>query len=131
MQENISSDEFSVGYEPKSSFVFKKLLNENKEATLNALQRLAMDFYHDEDISYGIVSLLSYLDYKEIYPVGQCIALSFGSYPNLAVKEALIRAFESWCNNDSLRFINKMRFEEEWLEDYRLTVISDIEEFCR
>ena len=55
---------------------------------------------------------------------------SLAAFPNKnqEVKEAAIRAFESWGNLESLKILKNISLEEEWLSEYLNEVISDLNE---
>ena len=69
------------------------------------------------------------LDYVDINPIGPTIALLAGcSHKSAAVQRWGIRAFENWCNIDSLNYLKEVECNEAWIQLYLEKVISDLEE---
>lgn len=128
LENMLKNDEFDVGYESKSSIYFKKIMEQNQIEAKEALQRCFVDNYSNAKIIYGTLSIISDIEYDDVYPVGQAIALGSGNHINDDIKEATIRVFEHWCNEESLKLINNISFSDKWLDNYRLRVINDIRE---
>lgn len=125
----IKNDEFRVGYFSNSSIYFKNILEKYPETARKCLLSVFADNVDKKHIIYGILSILTEIEYSDIYPEGLIIAMASKSVPDKIIKEAFVRLFENWCNKDALKFIKVMKFDEEWLENYRLEVIEDIEEY--
>ena len=43
------------------------------------------------------------------------------------VRDAAIQAIESWADGAMLELLMGYHYEEEWLEGYRLQVVSDLQ----
>ncbi|MCT4662770.1 MAG: hypothetical protein N4A40_12985 [Tissierellales bacterium] len=124
----IQREEFEVGYFSKTGQYFKEKLEANRLISMTALNKCLMDNFEKSDIVYGIFSIISEFEYEEMYPEAVSMLLNGGVYDDDNVKEAVVRIFEHWCNEDSLRLIQKVKFSDPWLEDYKNEVIEDIKE---
>lgn len=127
----LSADVFRVGFDSSSSIYFNKILEDNSDLAKKILLEIFYDQFDKEDIVYGILSILSILDYKKVIPEGPIIAMALTSYNSDTIKESLVRVFENWCNKDSLRLLEKIKFDDPWLDKYLLDVINDIKEYSR
>jgi len=127
---SIKNDEFELGEISSSSIIFSDMMRQNENVAKRAINEVFLDCFHDDNVVYGVLEIISDIEYDVIYPNGQTIALAVSAYSDDRIKEALVRAFENWCNVESLRILNTIKFTSSWLESYRLDVIKDIEEFC-
>lgn len=125
----ISVDVFRVGFDSISSTYFNNILKDNPNLAKKSLLGLLYDHYEKEEVVYGILSILSIVEYKKVVPEGPIIAMALTSYDSDTIKESLVRVFENWCNEDSLRLLEKIKFDDPWLNEYLLDVIKDIKEY--
>lgn len=124
----ISNDVFDIGYESKSSLFFKNQLRRTPNAAKTAIKECFIENYNSSHIVYGVLSIISDIEYDDLCPDGQIITLASGSHTDEEVKEATVRVFENWCNKEALDLIENVKFNDEWLDKYRLDVIDDIRE---
>lgn len=129
LSELLSNDLFRVGYDSSTSIYFRNLLTSNPDYAMKGMLEVFYDNYHNHKIVEGILNVLSILEYDKVVPEGPIMALTLTSYDNDTIKEALIRVFENWCNKDSIRLLETIKFDDEWLDNYRLEVIEDIKEY--
>lgn len=126
LSSSILNDEFEIGYNSKSSYLFSDMMKQSSYLGRKVLTRCFADNFHDNTVVLGLLFILYDTDYDEIYPEGQTIAAATASMNNNQIKEALLRVFESWLNPDSIRILETIKFDKTWLETYRLELIEDI-----
>ncbi|HDT6574871.1 TPA: hypothetical protein QFT23_000969 [Bacillus cereus] len=124
----LRSDTFEPGYSSSSEEFVKSLLRINPIQTKAELNSIFLKNFQDEKILIGILHIISHIEYKDIFPLGQTIALAALSHRNIEVREYAIRSYENWGNKDSLPILENIAFSEKWLQDYVDEVISDLEE---
>lgn len=127
--ELLSTDVFRVGFESSTSIYFRSVLETNPDYAKKAMLDVFYDNYHNKKYVEGILNVLSIMDYEKVTPEGPIMVLTLTSYESDTIKEALVRVFENWCNKESIRLLEKIRFDDPWLENYRLEVIEDIKEY--
>ena len=124
----IEEQEFEYGFESPAERFIKEKLRVNSFVTKEWLNDLFLRMFDNTRVIIGLLQAISHLNYLEIYPTGQTMALAALSHKNAEVRECGIRAFENWCNNESLKVLKNVHYPEKWLQDYVNQVIKDIEE---
>ncbi|PFD55831.1 hypothetical protein [Bacillus thuringiensis] len=124
----IRNDTFESGYSSSSEEFVKSVLKINPIQTKEELNSIFLKNFHDEKILIGILHIISHIEYEDIFPQGQTIALAALSHRDIEVREYAIRSFENWGNGASLPILKNVAFSEKWLQDYVDEVISDLEE---
>ncbi|HDJ89352.1 MAG TPA: hypothetical protein ENG40_01490 [Thermoprotei archaeon] len=124
----IEEQEFEYGFESPAERFIKEKLRVNSFVAKEWLNKLFLQMFDNAHIIIGILQAISHLNYSEIFPTGQTMALAALSHKNAEVRECGIRAFESWCNYESLKVLKTVHYPEKWLQDYVNQVIKDIEE---
>lgn len=124
----ILEQDFEYGFDSPADLFIKHLLNQNPTVTREWLNYIFQEYFYDQRILIGLLQILSHMDYFEIYPQGQAIAVAALSHLDSEVRECGIRAFENWSNIVSLNVLRNLKYPEEWLQEYVQQVISDLEE---
>lgn len=124
----ILEQDFEYGFDSPADLFIKDLLNQNPIVTREWLNSVFLEYFYDRRILIGLLQLLSHMDYFEIYPQGQTMAVAALSHVDSEVRECGIRAFENWSNIESLNVLRNLKCPEEWLQEYVQQVISDLEE---
>ncbi len=129
--EAIEDEDFEFGYISKSETIIREQLEINALATRNWLNHIFIRNFHNEKILIGILRILGRFEEKTIFPQGNTMALAALSHKNPEIKELAIRAFENWSSINSLKTLKKIKVKPDWLQEYLVDVISDLEsELC-
>lgn len=129
LESMIKNDNFEVGYESNSLRFFDTLYKDNRDSSLKVINKLFIASFSSVKVVVGVLHILSSYSYEKVDPNGATIALAASLHQSDLVKEALLLVFEKWSNEDALRLLlDNVKFENVWLEKYRLNLINDIEE---
>lgn len=120
------------GIRNPSEEYFRTLLKNNR---LNALNIISMIFYQSfstdnkkANTLVSILHMLSHLEYDQVYPIGQLLAISAIGHKHKEVAEFGIKCFENWENPDCITHLQAIAFSTSWLQDYADQVIADLSE---
>lgn len=110
-------------------YVIETIENINDEDVITSwFNKLYFDAMESPIIKIGILHVLSHIDYKKIYPVGQMIALAGLTDPDDEVIEFSIKAFENWQDKQCVRLLKGRQLKKAWLQEYLNYVIAHLEE---
>jgi len=123
----LREDEFEYGFENRADLLVKNQMKNNLLATKEWLNKIYVNNFKNPEILIGILRLVARIDIDEISPEGKTMAIAALAHKNLEVQECGIRAFESWGTLDSLDILHNVKVQSEWLQDYLLQVIENIE----
>lgn len=124
----LRDEDFEFGFISRSEELLSEQLRINALATRNWLNELFIKYFSDEVIIIGILRIIGRFEPTQIFPQGQTIALAALNHLNDEIKELGIRAFEKWCNHESLEILKTIQIETPWLKEYIENVIKDFEE---
>lgn len=117
---------------PSESY-FRSEFEKNKLISLNSLNCLYIDNYsvngNERNIHYlvGCLHLISHMNYYEVYPIGQSMALNAINYKGSAeVQEYGIKCFEDWECPDGAIKLSAVIFPNKWLQDDANEVIKEL-----
>jgi hypothetical protein len=65
--------------------------------------------------------------YHSVYPYAQTIAIAALSSQSVEVREAGVRAFESWGHKEGINVLKEVKIAPRWLDEYRLETIDYLE----
>ena len=122
----IQNEEFEYGIDTKADAFVRHYLNLDPPLTKEWINTIFIDNFADVFISVGLLRIIARLDYAEIYPQGQTMALAALSHENTEVKECGVRAYESWGTIDSLNELESLEVGIQWLQEYIDNVVSDL-----
>ena len=123
----MENDTFEPGYSTDSEAFVKAELDKDHFSTMLWLNDVFLTFFGDVKTAVGILHIISHLNYEKMYPQCQMIAMAAMNHNSVAVREGAIRAFENWCNPDSLKMLQHVRRQDErWLQNYLERVIEDL-----
>lgn len=125
----IHEEIFEYGMENAADVFVQKSLEMGPYFTKEWLNTIFLHRLGDVEVTTGILRIIAHLDYEDIYPTGPTMAIAAGMHENAEIRECGIRAFENWCNADSLKYLKRIRCKEKWLQDYLEQVIIDLEEY--
>lgn len=126
----LEAEDFESGVINPSERYFAEILKLNKECALNCLSKIFMDNFSMDGRKVnnlvGILHIVSHFDYKQVYPIGQMLAIAAISHKNNGVCEFGIKCFENWENTDGIEKLQAIQFSTKWLKDYADAVIEDL-----
>lgn len=115
----IMQDEYIDGEVSNSEIFVHQYINENNiKDLLSVLNSLLLDFYKRPDILEGVLSILSYFSYNDVYPVGQTISLSLLSHENLQIRDKAIQCYENWNSKKAIPILSSLKCSPKWLQNY-------------
>jgi serine/threonine protein kinase len=124
----IHEEVFEFGMENAADRYVQENLRDYPLYTKVCLNEMLLKHFADVGVATGLLRIISHIDYEEIHPIGQTMALSVLNHENIEIRECGIRAFENWGNIDSLDILKHIKCEEKWLQDYLDKVIIYLEE---
>lgn len=122
----ISEDDFEYGFDSKLDYFINDLISTNRYATLIWLNALFTKYFSNPKILLGLLRIISRMEYNDIYPIGQTMAVAALSHKSDEIKEFGVRAFEYWNNLNSLEILGQLHGNTEWLQDYIDEVASTL-----
>ena len=122
----ILNEEFEYGIDTKADAFVRRYMNLDPLLTKEWINTIFIDHFADVSISVGLLRIIARLDYTEIYPQGQTMALAALSHENTEIKECGVRAYESWGTIDSLNELENLKVGIQWLQEYIDNVVSDL-----
>lgn len=123
----ITESEFEYGYYSDVDKFIKQMLMENASVTREWLNHLFIRHIDNPTVTLGILKAISHIDYDNVLPVGPIMAMAALTNKNPEIREGGIRAFENWGSTDSIKILKTIKCDEDWLEEYLLQVIKDLE----
>ena len=122
----ILNEEFEYGIDTKADAFVRRYMDLDPLLTKEWINTIFVDNFADVSILVGLLRIIARLDYTEIFPQGQTMALAALSHENTEVKECGVRAYESWGTIDSLNELEHLKVEIQWLQEYIDDVVSDL-----
>ena len=122
----IRNEEFEYGIDTKADALVRRYMELNPLLTKEWINTIFVDNFADAFILLGLLRIIARLDYKEISPQGQTMAVAAFSHKNTEVKECGVRAFESWGTIESLKILENLKVGIQWLQEYIGNVVSDL-----
>ena len=126
----LESEDFETGISNPSEKYFRKLLDKNAIASMNSLSTLFMNNYSIDgrktNVLIGVLHILSHLNYLNVYPRGQMMAMCALNHKNKHVAEYGIKCFENWGHPDGIEKLNAVQFAATWLQEYAQDVIDEL-----
>ena len=122
----IRNEEFEYGIDTKADALVRRYMELNPLLTKEWINTIFVDNFADVFILVGLLRIIARLDYTEIYPQGQTMALAALSHENTEVKECGVRAYESWGTIDSLNELERLKVGTQWLQEYIDDVVLDL-----
>ncbi len=122
----ILEDDFEYGIETKADKLVRDQISLNALVTKEWLNSLFVENFENVPIALGILRLIARMEYSEVYPQGQTMALAALSHSNEQIQECGVRAYESWVSLDSLQILENLSVSTQWLQEYIDEVVSDL-----
>jgi len=124
----IHEEIFEYGMENAADEFVQDNLRDYSLYTKECLGSMLLKHFANVGVLTGLLRIISHIDYEDISPIGQTMALAVLNHENVEVRECGIRAFENWGNIESLNILRHIKCKEKWLQDYLEKVIIDLEE---
>lgn len=119
-------EDFEYGIDTKADALVRNQMQLNSLATKAWLNSIFVENFPNTPILVGLLRIIARIDYIDIYPEGQTIAMAALSHKNNEVQECGVRAFESWDSLSSLEILKNLRVSTEWLQEYIDEVVSNL-----
>lgn len=122
----IREDDFEYGIDTKADMMARDQMKRNALATKSWLNSIFVENFDNSTILVGLLRIVARLNYFDIYPEGQTMAVAALSNSNVEVQECGIRAFESWATLESVHVLESITVSAGWLQDYADQVVVDL-----
>ena len=122
----ILNEEFEYGIDTEADALVRRYMEPNPLLTKKWINTIFVENSADVSILIGLLRLIARLDYTEILPEGQTMAVAALLHKNTEVKECGVRAFESWGTIESLKILEDLKVGIRWLQEYIDDVVSDL-----
>ena len=122
----IQDEEFEYGLDTKADILVREQMKLNALATKSWLNSIFVEAFDRPVVLAALLRVIARLDYLEVYPEGQTMAVAALSNSSVEVQECGIRAFESWATLDSLHVLESLQVSPAWLQEYVDEVVSDL-----
>lgn len=123
----LEGDSFETGNITRAETYLLSELYQSPIIVREWINKVFAESFNNIGIIVGLLHSISHIEYTDIYPTGQTMALAGLSHKNIEVREYSIKCFENWGRNESLIFLKNLHFSEKWLQKYVESVIKDIE----
>lgn len=124
----ILNGEFEYGIDTEADTLVRRYMELNPLRTKKWINTIFVENSADIAILIGLLRIIARLDYREILPEGQTIAVAALLHQDTEVIECGVRAFESWGTIESLKILEDLKVEIQWLQEYIDDVVSDLRE---
>lgn len=123
----LDNDYFEAGIKSATDHYVEKWLAINPIMVQVETGKVFLENRGNDRRLIGILNLISHMDINIFHPINELIAIGALSHNSTEIKECAIRAFEYWEDVNLIRSLKHHSLTPQWLDDYRLEVISD---FC-
>ena len=124
----ILNEEFEYGIDTEADALVRRYMVLNPLLTKKWINTIFEKNSANVSILIGLLRIIARLDYGEILPEGQTIAVAALLHKDTEVIECGVRAFESWGTIESLKILKDFKVEIQWLQEYIDDVVSDLRE---
>lgn len=130
IKDTLKYDDFVPGEISRTQLLLESMHKENVSAFKDAYQKCLLDLYKSDqtDDLVKFISISSNLDYEILQERADTLIIAGYAHINPFVMEAAIRAIEGWQQLSHIQYLKVMRPSEiEWIENYKLEVIEDLQ----
>lgn len=124
-----SRDEYIDGEVSRTQVFFESLYHENKIIFEAVFKKSWLHVFLDPKPSSlsDFILIAATLDYSMLNDNADIILVGSWSHKSLAVKDAILRAAESWQNPEHSDFLERMTdIDDEYLSEYKTRVIESL-----
>ena len=122
----IWEEDFEYGIDTKADKLVRNQMSLNASVTKEWLTSLFVENFANVPTALGLLRIIARMEYSEVYPAGQTMAVAALSHGNAQIQECGVRAFESWGTLKSLEILENLTVSTQWLEEYIHDVVSDL-----
>jgi hypothetical protein len=122
----IEEEDFEYGIETKTDMLVRHQMMLNALATKDWLNSIFVENFPNAPVLVGLLRIIARIDYFDIYPEGQTMAVAALSHSNIEIQECGVRAFESWGTLESLKILENLTVSTQWLQEYINQVVIDL-----
>jgi hypothetical protein len=124
----IMNENVEAGFYSRAFYEWRDMFRDDPDEAQEVLRELIQEYRDKEHLMEGVLHILDDFDYDELPLINDFVIEKCYNHKSLVVLDKLISVFENWSNKESLEALRKMSPDREWIEDYRLQVIKDLEE---
>jgi hypothetical protein len=122
----IQEEDFEYGMQTRADELVRQHMMLNHLATKSWLNSIFVESFTHVPVLLGLLRIVARINYVDIYPEGQTMALAALSHRDTSVKECGVRAFESWESIEGLKILENLSVTPQWLQEYIDQVVSDL-----
>jgi len=125
----IQNEEFEYGVDTRADALVRRYIELYPFRTRGWINEAYIRYFTKNiPIIVGLLRVIARLDYEEICPQGQMMAMAALSHKDTEVKDCGVRAFESWGTLESLTVLEALHVSPQWLQKYVERVIFYLRE---
>jgi len=119
-------EHFEYGYTPPSERFVAEFAEKYPGILGELIQGVSLSQAGNPKVMVALLNAVGALRYEDVRPYGQVLALAAVSNVAVDVKEAAIRAYETWGHPEGARVLATVECPWPWLDEYRKQVIADL-----
>lgn len=128
VKEELLDHYFETGKSSIAQRYFEKI-----SASIDIVDLMQSIFFYAKSIKnhlleWNVMVCLSQIEYRQLNDKAAVLAVAATRSENLDVQEIAIMCFENWEDKQACRFLEGMKFEESWLQEYANEVIEYVKE---
>ncbi|MFC5548159.1 hypothetical protein [Massilia aerilata] len=124
--ETSRQENFEYGYTPPSERFIHEFAKEHPMILADLIQGILLAESKSSTVMVALMNAIGSMRYEDIRPYGQTTALAAITNQSVEVKEAAIRAYETWGHPEGAHVLSTVDCPWPWLDDYRKQVIEDL-----
>ena len=125
--EVIHKSEFEFGFSTPADEYVREALDTYGTFAREWISEFFMKSFDDPFVLSAILRVIAHFDYRQMHPQGMTMAAACAAHTDIDVRECCVRCFESWKAPKTLNILRNISFSQDWLNDYLVGVISDLE----
>lgn len=119
-------ENFEYGYTQPSERLAKQIAKDVPGVFGDVVQGILLRESADPVVMVALLNAVASLPYEMVWPFGQTLAIAAIALPAIEVKDAAIRAYETWGHPEGVGILKNIECPWPWLDDYRKQVIADL-----
>ncbi len=123
----IHKSEFEFGFSTPADEYVREALSTYGTFAREWINTVFMKNFDDPFVLSAILRVIAHFDYRQMEPQGMTMAAACAAHKDTDVRECCVRCFESWKAPETLSILRNISFSQDWLNDYLVGVISDLE----
>lgn len=119
-------EHFEYGYTASSEQYLLEFAKQYPGLLGEVTHNIYLTSLKERTVILALVNAIASLDYESVRPFGQSLALMALTNPDVEIKEAAIRAYETWGHPEGANILSGADCPIGWLDKYRRQVIEDL-----